>query len=585
MSGLRLVRGEEVEVIDLEKYERAAEEAATDFSTFVESYWSVFPKEGQVRVPLRLRAAQQAIEDAWSADMARWGWVRLAVLKYRQARCSTYCCARMQHGVQTIKGITAMSIADKLDLPEQWIRRAKEWYSQTPDGLRPKITASNAIELWFEGMGSRYRIGSAKGQTPGMGLTIQWCHASEPGAWDNPKSIVKDTFQAIPLVKGSVCLIEGTGEMAGDWWSQFWQAANRGESDYRAIFLSWLMDEDYRLAETREIRGYSQREQDLIRLGATDQQLAWRRWKIRNEFAGDEETFASQYPSTPDEAFRSGGRNHFNSDHIRAARLTERDPIWRGDILPGNDPSKYELQGADGGHLLKWAQPQPGRHYALGADNQWGKKDTADLDTAFVECVETGELCAGIRGRFDTGRWALMQASLGHHYNKALLASEENGQGGAQIKRTLMGQAGNSWRYPNLYVRSGDTKFGGQKAVDYCWLTTEHSKADLISYCKTMLLPPNGMDWAWRAAVDELASIVMREDGTIGAPDGMHDDLWMARMITAVCARQARANMPMRNDIVDNWDRLNDTEKRIMEHVEAMDAEDRREAEIEAGQW
>ncbi|KKL76775.1 hypothetical protein LCGC14_2041540, partial [marine sediment metagenome] len=54
---------------------------------------------------------------------------------------------------------------------------------------------------------------------------------------------------------------------------------------------------------------------------------------------------------------------------------------------------------------------------------------------------------------------------------------------------------------------------------------------------------PYGFDWADGRAVDELASIIQDIKGGIGAPEGMHDDFWMSRLITAYVAQEYREEL------------------------------------------
>lgn len=539
-----------------------------DFPRVVAAHWTVYPKEGKQAVPFVLTASQRAVDGEIQRELQESGRVRLAVLKYRQARCSTYCCARMQHGVQTVPGITALSIADKLDLPAQWIRRARGWLNQTPEAWRPKAANTNAIELYFADWGSRYMIGSAEGKTPGVGLTIQRFHGSEPAYWLHPDDIERQTFQAIPLVKDSWVILEGTGESAGDWWSSFWWRAKNGESDYRAVFLSWLMDEGYHLPVDGEILGYSAAEQDLKKLGATDEQIAWRRWKIRNELSGDEAAFANQYPSTPEEAFLSGGTNVFNADQVRQAKGTVRPCAWRGAIYaePGQ-PAAYRLVRDDSGYLLIWEEPKDDLHYAIGADTQWGTKDTADYDAAYVECLETRKVVARFKARLDTYLWASTLASLGHWYNRAVLAPEINGKGGQQVKLVLMGRAGNQWSYPNLYIRNRLRSFGIPKVEDYGWLTDEHSKADLVIHVKTSL---EHIDFADADCVSEMAAYIKTDDLKFTAPEGQHDDLLMARMITSRVAQEARTRLgtPDEQEPFDPARAMRTPEQRMAEMID-----------------
>ena len=467
--------------------------------------------------------------------------IRVAVLKYRQCGMSTYACGKMQHGCMHHPGVTGLTIADKLDLPEQWLRRGRQWLSQIKpqtSWMIPNIKASNFREMWFDKIGSRYFISSAEAKTPGVGATLHLFHGSECALWLHPAEIERQTWQGIPTVGGSMVLLESTGEALGDWWWRLWTDAKAGRNDFDAIFLSWLIQDEYRMPAD-DILDLTKAEQELTALGADRKQLAWRRWKIRNDLGGSEESFANQFPHTPEVAFLSGGRSIFNPEQVNIARATERGPIWRGDIKTHDTPAKYEVVGSDGGALLTWEEPDDRYHYAIGADCQWGTSDRADFDSGWVECLETARVVARLHGHWQMGTWACKLASLGYHYNIAPLAPERNSEAATGVIAVLLGLTGNHWRYPNVWIRSTDVKLRGYRPEDYGWLTNHHSKAEIIAFAQLQTLA-GGFDWCDSLVVDQMASFIRDDAGKLTAPDGAYDDALMGRMITAFVAHRVR---------------------------------------------
>lgn len=517
-----------------------------DFGKFAKAFWSIYPKSGQKMIPFRSNRAQVIILEVIMRQIDAGLPVRIAILKARQLGISTFCCAFMQWYAQTRRGVTVLSIADKMDLPQQWMRRGRMWLEQTPELLTPSTKATNAIELWFDKLSSRYTIASAEGKTPGVGLTLNACHFSECALWTHPDEIERQTFQGIPSEPGSIVIMESTGENIGDWWYKFWWAAKRGESDYAALFLPWFLEDEYSMDDS----GFGEMgdvEERIFKLGATRKQLAWRRWKIANDFAGDAVLFANQYPSTPTEAFLSGGHNIFSSHQVAKARETVREPVWVGDILPGADPAKFSLVGSAGGALKIFdhnprdnGRPNENYHYVLGGDCQWSEREVADYDTAFVECLETGRICAVIRGRWDMGYWASLMAATGYYYNNAVLAPERNSLAGPGVVGTLLGKTQTVWRYPNVWIRSDDIKLRGYRLEDYGFLTTAHTKPAIVALAQ-QLTAKGEMDWADSDTVDEMAAFI-KDDKQLKmtAPVGGHDDLLMGRMITEYVAARLR---------------------------------------------
>jgi len=343
-------------------------------------------------------------------------------------------------------------------------------------------------------------------------------------------------------------LLESTGEGAGGWWYDLWHDAEAGRNDYTAIFLTWLMQDEYRM-DASDIIDLTKREQALVRDGADREQLAWRRWKIRNDF-DSEAAFANQFPSNPEEAFIPGGNPVFTADHVQLARQTIREPIWIGEILPESDPIKCRLESGTSGSLRVWADPDPRYHYVIGADCQWGTKESADYDACYVQCLETSKVVASMWGHWDMGRWAALLASLGHRYNRAVLAPERNAQAGTGVVYVLMGRMG-GWSYPNLWVRSSDLKLKGYRPEDYGWLTDAHSK-DQLRLVSQELTTEGTMDWADKALVQEMSAFIRDDKGKMTCPPGGHDDRLMARMITATVAHRVRGMTDLYRDPVES---------------------------------
>ena len=447
----------------------SAPEQVLDFPSYV-SDWQVYPKDSIASVPFRFKPAQVLMEDAIRAQEQARQPVRVAILKFRQATCSTFCTARMQWRAQTRPGHTGMSIADKLQLPGAWLDRARIWHEQLePAFLQPRMETPG-LQLYYPDIGSRYIFGSAEGKTPGVGSTLADFHGSECALWLHPEEIRRRTFQGIPTSPNSMILLESTGEMLGDWWSELWLAAQRGENDFAAVFLPWKLAPEYRMDPHGELLDLSDREQALVRLGYDREQLAWRRWKIRNEFGGSEDEFANQFPSTPEEAFLAGGKQVFK-EQLDIAHGTVREPRWRGDIIPRpGRPAEFDLVGSDAGSLLIYDHdpregelPKDRHNFIIGADVQWSTKISVsvrseqretDYDAAVGVDCETRQTCLALHGRFDFGEYAERLAALGWYYRGAMLAPERNSRGEALVN-ILKGRMSNNWRYPRVYRRKG----------------------------------------------------------------------------------------------------------------------------------
>lgn len=551
-----------------------------DFLTFAKKLWKIYDKNGKL-VPFVPNPAQTLMLHALEQQKAAGKPGRLRVLKYRQAGSSLLWSLYLLHQTIIRSGLTSLSIADKGDLPAQWLRRCKILLGQIRDGMDigPTETASSINEIYFRELGSRYYIGSAEGTTPGMGATLQAVHNSEVASWRDPDAVLADLLPAIPPGPGTLVVQESTGRSVGDWWYQRYNEAKKGkdeeggECEYVAIFLPWFIQPEYtdggditwntfgelterEVGVVEEGKRFAEEVKGIIDFfGVTPGQLAWRRRMLASEFHGDEHLFAQQFPANDREAFLAGGLNVFTAEQCANARKTIRKPIWTGEIWPQPNPIQYTLTENPSGELRIWERPDRKFHYVIGADVQWGQKDTSDFDACYVECLETGRMCAAMYGRWDMGRWASILAALGYYYNTARLAPERNSRAAEGVIAVLLGMSGNNWRYPNIFIRSPRLKLTDFSIKDYGWYTGEHEKPELIVYAKESSLSGE-FDWGDQRAVNQMEAYIRDEHGKLTAPTGAHDDALMARMITGYVAHIERPKTDLYAEQVDltNYD-------------------------------
>ena len=238
-----------------------------NFRAYVLTWWKLYDKWGR-HIDFNLTPAQKLIYSVAKCQQDNGKPIRVRILKYRQATVSTFCTAYMQHRAMTHSGHTALTIADKADLPAQWLRRCHRWYEQTPVEMRPHAGATNANELYFDCMQSRYYIGSAEGKTPGMGATIQSIHCSEIDSWINPDEVLSDLLPALPPGPDTCVFQESTGRAVAGWWYQrYYEARDDPKNEYESIFLPWFIQPEYQ--DEDGVDRLDDYEYDLRKLGHT----------------------------------------------------------------------------------------------------------------------------------------------------------------------------------------------------------------------------------------------------------------------------------------------------------------------------
>jgi hypothetical protein len=553
-----------------------------DFRWYSEKCWKLADKSGAV-VPFRLNAVQTIVDNACRRMMDELGFIWLNILKLRQGGITTYCTGLATHTVMT-RACTALTLAHDDKLPPVWLSRCKSWRDQTPEALQPHIGTTQRNELSFDKMPSRYYVGSAAGGFPGMGDTIRFLHLSEVGSWDkapvhvDPDKVLYDLKPALPtgeMQRGTVVIRESTGKMKGDWWHRAWMAGKEKGSEFRNVFLPWFLQEEYRSHRLApEVIGLSDYEKRLVRYAKSEfgvdldnSQLAWRRNEIRQDpYYGNEAEWGCRYPAYEEEAFLSTGQPIYTAAQVQSAKDTIREPEWKGYLLGDGSPELASLSDNANGELWVWEFPRDGYHYVIGADCQWGDKSVEnDWDVAYVECLETGQICARLKGHYALNVWGWKLAALGFKYNLAVLAPERNSLASDGLMPVLLGQVA-EWRYPNVWIRTDDVSLKGHRPQDYGWLTTNHTKGELIAF-SLMGTDDGSFDWCDEECVHQMSTIITHDDLKIGAPAGMHDDCWMARLITAYVAHKTRPRTELYREPQKEVLRLTSLSDRLMASI------------------
>lgn len=525
------------------------------FDAFAETFWTVQGKDG-VRAPFRLNVPQKICE--WEVERLRAAGkpVLLKILKARQEGISTWACARVQHGVETVSGYSAISLADKKELPRQWLRRAERWHGETPQA--EELAASNAIELYLAGGASRYWIGSAQGQTPGMGFTPWAAHSSELENWARPEKVMADLMPAIPLSNPRAMVVwESTGEMAESWWHREVMRSIEGKDGFRFVFLPWWLMPEYSLETGRTPAEYTAEELEVWETARkwarenpqhakiagfrelTPQQMEWRRFQIETIFSGDTELFASRYPGTVAEAFMGVGSLAIPVDVVRWHKSTVVDPVMRFKLVEKSG-GKVEVEEDETGNWELYEPREKACDYAVGGDVAEGKvsdsldeRSERDYSSATVLNRKTLTTTAVYRGRPEPDVFGREMVMAAKYFNMAWMAPEANSAGMATLSAMRS--------YPRIMPREGwpdsRTPPAARPLEKLGWKTTAQNRDLLIdSYIAACRKDP---ETQWHNSIKCLSSLLAAEEGTfIRTKTGKrqhratcHDDVLFGSMI------------------------------------------------------
>lgn len=273
-------------------------------------------------------------------------------------------------------------------------------------------------------------------------------------------------------------------------------------------------------------------ERQLIRIGADYENVEWRRWAIRNLCQNDEQTFAQEYPATPEEAFIATGRNVFplkKLDECYDPARGHRGMLVGRDEL-GNDP-RYVHDPF--GPLIVYKAPSTDHRtdrYFIAGD----PSETIAGDPACIQVInrQTMEQVAVWHGQIDPISFAREMMLLGRWYHNAALCPEVEGGGQATVATML--NAG----YPNVWQHRWADKAPGKVSNSYGWATNFQRKSWAVSALR-YLIGDNSITIHDKKTYNQLRNYVVLDNGEMGNADlSIHDDAVMALAI-AVVASQA----------------------------------------------
>ncbi len=353
----------------------------SDFIHYASKCLKIRTKSGSVE-PFLLNRAQLHIHTEIERQKGETGKVRVLVLKGRQQGCSTYVGGRFYHIVSWNKGTQAFILTHALDATQNLYKIAQRYYENTPAVVKPEVSTSNAKELIFGLLDSGYKLGTAENKSVGRSATIQLLHGSEVAFWANASEHAKGILQAVPSEPKTEIILESTANGIGNFFHQQWQKAEAGLSDFRAIFVPWFWQDEYKREVDGEFLATTEEQELTLLYGLTDEQINWRRYKIAElSVSGQdgEKAFKQEYPCSSQEAFQTTGEDtYIQPELVMRARKGTAEPY--GQLVVGVDPARF---GDDRTCIIR----RQGR-VASGLES-YVKKDTMEVAGIVHQIIET----------------------------------------------------------------------------------------------------------------------------------------------------------------------------------------------------
>ena len=527
-------------------------------------------------VPFRLLGTQRYILDELCAGL-KAGVTTFYILKARQIGCTTFFLGVDMFWAFENKGLLGAFIIHKEEARDDWRQTIDVFYDQIPakveiDGravrLKPARIRHNRNILSFSN-GSRFRYliaGTQENRRGGLGRSgaANFVHGTEVAFFGNPDDIKAFRSSTSSLYAKRLQIWESTANGFNHFHESYEEGKNNPAT--RVMFVGWWRDERNAFMPDNPLyamycpdRSLTNFERPRVRevkmqygFEISMPQIAWYRWKMREEFDGDESMMLQEFPWTDEDAFQATGSDFFGphalTEGIREARKTpfttwtyKLGRTWKDIAVRAVKDTRAELK--------IWEQSSKYGHYSIACDPAFGSSDTADRTVisvwrAYAEClVQVAEFCTPQVSTYQCA-WVLAHLAGFYGQRDARVILEINGPGTAvwqelqrvrdEIKNSPAAGDGDDLNIRNLFrfMREFMYKRPDSTGSDlaYHWRMTEDLKRSIMSKMKDAFelkrLIPRSVP-----LLEEMRQVV-NDEGYIGARGAYKDD----RVIAAALA-------------------------------------------------
>jgi hypothetical protein len=472
---------------------------------FIQKFLRIENKMGK-EVPMRFTSAQRTIARIIKEAHKTGKPVRESFIKWRRATCSAYMTARGYSHAWSTDNARIGIIAHLKDRAGELLGNYKKFDARLetyhPELLMPK-DRDHVAGIKFK-HGSSILIASAENPLLIRGDGLHRVHNSEwahfYGLFDD---VMKEICPVVPPEPGSEIINESTGTLRGSAPHEHWMESKSGQNEFNAHFLSWLDDEDSKIAvpSQAEYHQLLEKMRDMeprlveknkhYKLTPEQIMQSWNFYFYQSKC--DFDYFCREFPYIEEEAWSAGGASYFGAYEIGKAKperpefmfvfdehnlntvFTTPDDLRRVDKL-----DYYAILP----NLKIWALPVKGASYIIGSDGSQGTT-YGDFSAGYIIDAHTRELMAGFHGRLRPDENAHIQVSLARIYNNAICAPETNPAGGGAETMNVMQRLG----YFNFYIwRIRDSKDGLRGTNKIGWWTHPRSRAQMMQTLRTDFL-------------------------------------------------------------------------------------------------
>jgi hypothetical protein len=567
-----------------------------DFSFYAPTCLKIIDRTGKL-VSFEPKVAQMRLDAKLEEQRLAGEPQRALNLKARKIGFSTYCQGKAIQRSTQRENHRALTVGQDISTAGELFDMGEIMYVNLPNdpalGIKPGLRNRRARRALYFGEGataarlrgdiglnSSFAVDTAKEVEAGRGYTYHTLHLSEVAFWPDPKKLIS-LLNAMPDDADTLAVQESTAN-GFNHFKKSWDQAIAGNSAWVAHFEPWLNEPLYSLPflddgerehflETIGTGPYGQDEPGLMDLGATAEQLAWRRRIIEMNFDGDVRVFKQEFPATDGEAFLSSGETVFSPLIIeRTAReVAQHDPETVSPDNPGPDygklvvtkrklvPTPYGQMEIPAGY--EWRPMQPTARVE-GLWRIWqhpekpedpdrprsGGQYVAAMDPASGEVVEHGKgarhsisiidhktriQVAEYVSREDAdlaGEQLYLAALL---FNQAWVAVEITGGYGLSIARRFT----RVYKYPKFYRRRAALAPVDDEQRQIGWSTDTKTKP-LMEDQMALMLREGSHGIRSRFIPFEMQTYIRDERGRTGPEEGSYADRLLSYMLVQMIA-------------------------------------------------
>ena len=527
-----------------------------DFEYWAATCATIFDKTSGQEVKFKLRKAQRKLLKVLVETAFALKPIRIILVKARQWGGSTlvqlFCAWIQLFHRKNWNSVIATHIEEAARNIRSMYTLMAERHPKDIQDIRFRAFEGSSKNKQIVDRGCVIYIGSMERPNSLHSGNYKLVHCSEVGYWKEttqrkPSDFVNAFEGSVPLEPFTLVALESTAKGTGNFFHTTWLSAVKGENAYTPVFVAWWEIDMYTLPfDSFEdmkmfVESMNSYELYMFSLGATLEGLHWYREK-RKSFDNDWD-MQEQFPSTADEAFVTSGRKAHHPLHIKQMEMFAKKPEYIGELFADAPSgaeainSSLEFRDIAKGEFWVWKKPDNNRLYtnryvvSLDIGGASAKADWSVirvLDRLPMMNGGVPEFVATYRFHMDQDLTAWRAVQVAKWYCDALLVVESNSlkkfQTEGNFTSTVLDIIAHV--YSNLYYRDDPSKIKEGIPLRYGFQTGSN-KSEIVSIM-TRGLRDMGFIERDQRMLDECGWYELKQDGSYGAIDGQHDDIYMS---------------------------------------------------------